>query len=122
MKLKRQGFYKEMPHGRESDLSIQKFVRKKGNAEEDKIYQYLKEGIVLAACGGVVKDVINPDNGIVGCPDMLTDGEWLWPGDLAYYVKNYHLQLDREFIKTMKNNNWHVSNIDYDELENICPI
>ncbi len=76
----------------------------------------------MAACGGVIKDIINPDNGIVGCPDMLTDGEWLWPGDLAYYVKNYHLQLDREFIKTMKNNNWHISNIDYDELENICPI
>ncbi len=42
MKLKRQGFYKEMPHGRESDLSIQKFVREKGDAEEDKIYQYLQ--------------------------------------------------------------------------------
>lgn len=120
MKLKRQGFYKEMPHGNKNDLSILQFIREEGEVEEDKIYQYLKEGIVLVSCGGIVKDVINSDKGIAGCPDILTDGYWLWPGDLAYYVKEYHLQLEKKFIKTMRDNNWHIkniSNINYDELE-----
>ena len=120
MKLQRLGFYNEMPHGDKNDPSILKSVREGGELEEEKIINYLKGGMVLVACGGVTKDVINPDNGISGCPDMLTDGIWLWPGDLAYYVKKYHLELDKNFIKTMMNNNWQVKEIpelDFDNLE-----
>lgn len=120
MKLKRQGFYKEMPHGDKNDPSILQFIRDEGDLEESRICQYLKEGTVVIACGGIVKDIVNADNGIAGCPNMLTDGIWLWPGDLAYYVKRYHLKLNKDFIKSMRDNNWHIKdipNIDYDNLE-----
>lgn len=120
MKLKRQGFYKEMSHGKSDDPSIFDFIQKKGNDDEEKIVTYLKEGIVLVACGGVVNDIIEPNNGIAGCPDMLTDGTWLWPGDLSYYVKKYHIVLEPEFIKTMRQNEWKVidpSQIDFDNVE-----
>ena len=120
MKLKRQGFYREMPHGDKDDPSILQFIREEGESDEDKIYQYLSAGIIVVTCGGVVKDIINSNNGTAGCPDMLTDGIWLWPGDLAYYVKKYHLKLDEDFIKSMSNNGWHIKNIpsiDYDNLE-----
>lgn len=120
MKLKRQGFFREMPHGNKNDPSIFQFIQEKSGVEEDKIYRYLNEGIILAACGGIVNDIINPENGVIGCPDVLTDGFWVWPGDLPYYVKKYHLALDGEFIKTMKSNNWIIKsmpNIDYDNLE-----
>ena len=40
MKLKRQGFYKEMPYGDQSDPSILQFIRERGEIDEDKIYQY----------------------------------------------------------------------------------
>lgn len=120
MKLIRQGFYKEMPHGKKDDPSIFQFIKKKGNDDEEKIVNYLKQGIVLVACGGVVNDIIKPDNGIAGCPDMMTDGTWLWPGDLPYYVKKYHITLEPEFIKTMQKNKWAVidsSQIDFDNIE-----
>ena len=48
------------------------------------------------------KDIVDSNNGIAGCPDMLTDGIWLWPGDLAYYVKRYHLKLDEDFLQSMR--------------------
>ncbi|MBD5461989.1 MAG: hypothetical protein HDR24_02845 [Lachnospiraceae bacterium] len=120
MKLRRVGFYKEMPYGNKNDPSILKFIREKEELEEEKICNYLEEGIILVACGGVVKDIINPNNGFVGCPDMLTDGIWIWPGDLTYYVKKYHLELGRDFIQTMKDNDWQIKNvpdINYDDLE-----
>ena len=66
-----------------------------------------------------MKDVVNPDNGIAGCPDILTDGVWMWPGDLAYYVKKYHLELGKEFVQGMEDSGWHIRNIfgiDYDNL------
>lgn len=120
MKLKRQGFYKEMPHGKSGDPSIFEFIQNKESINEEKIVSYLKQGIVLVSCGGVVNDIINPDDGIAGCPNMMTDGTWVWPGDLAYYVKKYHIQLEAEFIKTMQKNKWTVidsSQIDFDDIE-----
>jgi len=120
MKFRRQGFFREMPHGEESDPSIFDYTERSGEKEAEKIFQYLNEGKVLVACGGIAIDIINPSNGFAGCPELKTDGIWVWPGDLAYYVKQYHLALDKEFIETMKNSNWHIndiSNIDYDNME-----
>lgn len=116
MKIIRQGFFREMPHGDKYDPSIFLYIREKGDENESRIIEYLESGIVLIACGGVVNDVINPDNGNAGCPNMLTDGQWMWPGDLSYYVKKYHLMLDEQFIKTMVDNEWSIDNaikIDY---------
>lgn len=83
-----------MPHGDESDPSIYEFIDKNEKPESDNICNYLKAGSVLVAYGGVTQDIINPQNGSAGCPDILTDGIWLWPGDLVYYVKQYYLKLD----------------------------
>lgn len=120
MIFRRQGFYKEMPHGEESDPSILDYVEKMDRNDIEKIYKYLNEGKVLVACGGIMTDIINPSNGFAGCPELKTDGIWVWSGDLAYYVKHYHLGLEEKFIETMKNNNWHIKDIpdfDYDNIE-----
>ena len=50
----------------------------------------------------------------------MTDGKYIWPGDLAYYVMNYDLQLDSEFIDHMIEHEWAVPDdmeIDFDNLE-----
>lgn len=101
----------------ESDLSILNFIRK---GKEKEKCQYLREGRILVAYGGIVQDVINPQNGGAGCPDMITDVIWMWPGDLAYYVKQYNLKLDKYFIKTMRDNYLQVNGIadfDFDYIE-----
>ena len=119
MTVYRQGYYKEMPHGESTDPSIMDFIGKKID-NKNEICEYLKKGMVLAACGQVVDDVINPERGIAGAPDDMTDGRWMWPADLVYYVENYDLQLPKEFIDYMKNNDWKIPtniNIDLDNLE-----
>ena len=124
MILMRTGYYCEMHHGEADDPSI--FEAKKVDYSEEslrKILGYLRNGIVIAAASDYSQDVINYENGIAGCPDALTDGKWLWPGDLQYYVKNYSIALDPDFINTMINNNWQTpiseDEIDYDNLE-VC--
>ena len=120
MKLRTQGFFKELIHGNETSPSIFEFIQNSSSVDEEKIIDYLNDGIVIVACGGVVTDVINPNNGISGCPELKTDGVWIWPGDLAYYVKNYHLKIDEEFIKNMQENSWHIENrldLDFDNIE-----
>ena len=54
---------------------------------------------------GVVEDVIDPPKGNASVPSGYTDGIWLWPGDLVYYVENYNLKLPDDFVGTMRKNN-----------------
>lgn len=115
MNLLRQGYYREMPHGEETDPSIKDFINLEDGANIDKICRYLEQGIVIITCAGTVDDVINPQNGIAGIPSMLTDGKWVWSGDLSYYVRNYMLKLDDEFLKSMRDNDWKVQ-ITFEEL------
>ena len=115
MILKRQGYYKEMPHGDDTDPSILENLHKVIDNKE-KICNYLRQGYILAACGRVVSDVVYPEKGVIGTPDDMTDGMWMWPADLVYYVENYNLLLDNAFIKYMAEHEWSISkNLEIDE-------
>ena len=109
MKLVRQGFYKEMAVGKTTDPSIMRGLNKAKPEEAELVSSYLDSGIVLITCCGTSIDIIKPENGIAGVPSVLTDGKWVWPGDLSYYVKNYQLALDPEFVSYMRKQDWRVS-------------
>jgi hypothetical protein len=116
MNIKRQGYFREMPHGDEADPSIKDFVGKADSRLIDKIVNYLENGVGIIICAGSVDDVINPGKGSAGVPSVLTDGTWFWPGDLAYYVKNYKVALADDFVTTMEQNDW-KNPVTYDELD-----
>ena len=120
MELKTVGYYKEMPHGKDTDNSILDFINKGSQDNIDMIYQYLKSRVEFIVSPEVTHDIISPEKGTSGTASSYTDGIWLWPGDLAYYVKNYKLKLPDEFISTMAQNNWKISktldDMDYEEI------
>ncbi len=118
--IKMQGVFKEMLNGNSNAPSVFDFIQTTPAKYEERIIGYLSSGIVIAACGGVIVDVINPDNGFAGCPDLKTDGVWAWSGELEYYVRKYHLKLNDDFIQTMIANNWSIKSdieIDYDDIQ-----
>lgn len=104
-------FFKEMMNGIADDPSIFDRIKDKPNINENKIIEYLKKGKTIVACGGVNVDIVNPSKGLAGCPDVKTDGVWIWSGDLAYYVLNYHVVLDDKFIQTMEENDWDIRDV-----------
>lgn len=70
-----------------------------------KICNYLKSGTVIVACFGISKDIFD-ENKISGNQSLLTDGKYVWSDDLAYYVKEYGLQIDNDFLEYMKEKEW----------------
>ena len=116
MKVRTVGYYKDMPHGINSALSLIDYINQEDKLKIDKICGYLENGIALIVSPGSVEDVINPENGSAGTSSTYTDGEWIWPGDLAYYVRNYRLKLPEEFVKTMEKNLWKIP-VTFDDLE-----
>lgn len=116
MNILKQGYFREMPHGDETDPSIKDYIGKANPQLVDRIVNYLEHGVEIILCAGSVDDVLSPEKGSAGIPSVLTDGTWYWPGDLAYYVKNYKVGLSADFIKTMEQNSW-INPITYDELD-----
>ena len=108
IKYKKVGFFRELKYGEPEGLSLKESISEKPLENEHKILDYLQSGITIAACGGVVYDVICPSRGIIGCPDILTDGVWIWSNDLIYYVREYHVTLDEEFLNYMALIKWKV--------------
>ena len=107
-----------MPHGEAADPSIMKALDDPYNPEEiEWMCAYLDMGIPLAICCGTSQDIVHPENGVDGIPSMLTDGIWVWPGDLSYYVNRYKVRLSEEFIAHMRENDWQVK-IDTRNIEN----
>ena len=106
MNLTSVGYFKEMLDGSLNDPSINDYINKGTHSLIDKICAYLDNGIPLIVSPGTALDIIDESKGIAGSPSVLTDGKWAWSGVLSYYVKNYNLQLDDEFIETMVENGW----------------
>ena len=108
MELKSVGHFKEMSHGSWSSLSIREYIYKESYENIDKICSYLESGIAIIVSPELTEDVLAVGK-CTGCTSSeYTDGTWVWPGDLAYYVRNYNLALPAEFKEHMKKNDWTI--------------
>jgi hypothetical protein len=47
---------------------------------------------------------------IIDAPrELWTDGVYVWPADLAYYVERYHARLPRSFWYHARDNEWRIA-------------
>lgn len=75
--------------------SIKEDFAKEPSPYLDKIIEYLNNGEVLLASSSCAVDVFTGAK-IAGSRCILTDGEYSWNNTLAYYVKEYNLQIPEE--------------------------
>ena len=99
--LKPAGFFRELEHGDQDGPSLIASLGQGSTAETKAIVQYLLDAPVVAVCPGIVIDVMEPMIKI-GPPHLHSDGTWIWPQDLAYYVDRHHVRLPEEFIAHIK--------------------
>ena len=116
--MKQLGFFRELPHGDPEGPSLLESGRQTGD-DEAAIVRYLAESPVLAISGSVVRDVIDPLHSVAGRNAVRTDGVWIWPADLAYYVANYRIELPADFIEHGARANWAVRALTQAELEEL---
>ena len=114
------GYFREMLDGSPSDPSIKGYIDKGNASIIDKVCAYLDSGLPLIVSPGTVLDIIDETKGSAGSPSILTDGKWVWSGVLSYYVRNYNLKLNDEFLETMVLNEWKIpiseNELDYSDM------
>lgn len=118
--LKPVGFFRELRHGMRTGPSLAESVRPQAGDDEDKIVRYLQLSPTFAASGPMVDDVLDPSNKAVASLETATDGQWMWPRDLAYYVEKYHVELPEEFVNHMRQQDWRVPELSKDYLAELA--
>ncbi|MFI1768684.1 hypothetical protein ACH41H_42545 [Streptomyces sp. NPDC020800] len=109
--IKGVGFYQEFgDHGDPSApaSSLHDAVRTAGDRDEDRIVAYLESSTEIYSVMGAERDVVTGDAWIPGAGSLVTDGTWLWPVELAHYVRRHHIALPVEFVAHIRGND-HVS-------------
>ncbi len=79
-----------------------------GHPREDEIVQYLNSGVDAGVAMIVEHDYLQEPPVALGEATLKTDGEWVWPASLTYYVREYHISLPQDFVEKMQINGWSV--------------
>ena len=53
----------------------------------------------------------------VGPRLVRTDGEWIWPGELAHLVRRHGVTVPDEFLAQMRSRNWQSSTVSDESVE-----
>ncbi|MER6385792.1 hypothetical protein [Streptomyces sp. NPDC001250] len=115
--LKVLGFYSELwPSSPEATGSNRSFVAGAPQPDESEIAAYLRSGQMLFASMGVVDDLLGSGENIVGGASLFTDGEWVWRGDLWFYVSRHHAVLPDDFRAKAESLGYVVPYVDQDRL------
>ena len=109
--LKIVGFFREThPFLIRGDLqnlpSFHDYVADSPQEQEECIVKYLQNGKEHLYIGSRPIYRKLEDRRLVRTGANLTDGEWTWPTELAYYVEQFHLQIPSEFFQHMAVNGW----------------
>lgn len=100
------GYFYELEHCDFEGVSLVKARAKSAAPDEDRIATYLDAGHLYKAATGVVEDWFADDEIAIGPPHLLTDGVYVWPVDLPYYLRTYHLRLPKAFTIHVANNGY----------------
>lgn len=99
MKLRKLGFFKELPHGDPAGPSIAVQAALPA-ADKERVLRYLKSGALLAASQAMANDHFTGDP--ITTLNLLTDGTWIWYSDLGHYLTAYDVAIDPAFLTHLK--------------------
>jgi hypothetical protein len=71
------------------------------------VVDYLRAGATIVFSPGIDADVFDR-NQSAGTSSMVTDGTYVWPAVLAYYVDKHDVALPAEFEAHMEAHGWRV--------------
>ncbi|WP_152521249.1 hypothetical protein [Nocardiopsis ganjiahuensis] len=100
------GFFQELPHGDAHGERLESHVSQGEEALKERVAWYLDQGTVVAAATQVLFDMLSEDRAAIGSLAVRTDGIWMWPSDLSYYVREYNVRLPGRFVRHAESSGW----------------
>ena len=94
----------------EEDLeqSLRPLMRSTPPPQRQELATYLENGELVATVLYVLLDPFKKTQVVAGAAHVLTDGRWVWPDMLSYFVRNYNLHLPPEFVAQAAASHWQI--------------
>jgi hypothetical protein len=84
----------------------------------DRVVGYLRAGHELVTAMDIQDDVIDSSQGqVLSGSSVLTDGDWLWRKDFAYYVGRHNVAVPDELLRLIRGRNYVVPQVDEAALD-----
>jgi hypothetical protein len=101
--------------------SINDFIEKTSIDYQDKeqIAVYLETAQVVATTSRLRFPCVLTGKKFSGSLSYRTDGKWLWPDDLAYYVREHHVRLPDKMVETIRHNEFKPPSVTEDMVRNL---
>jgi hypothetical protein len=80
------------------------------------VSSYLKSGSTFLAAAGLDQDTKDPSKGNAVPIGWATDGANVWPLSLQYYIDNYKIGIDEQFLTEIRTRNYQCPSVDEDKL------
>ncbi|MFD3619112.1 hypothetical protein ACFWWT_28495 [Streptomyces sp. NPDC058676] len=100
--------------------SVRDFLADSAYADEQGITQYVLAGHDLFSVMGSSEDVLGSGQTVMGGDAIHSDGEWVWRGDLWFYVRAHHVALPTEFLERIRGFHYAVPTEDLSSLMEIA--
>jgi hypothetical protein len=81
-------------------------------AERDRVLEYLGAAPVVLAARSYGADVFAPEHTDVVPMNFRTDGSWVWPGAVAYYLREHDVPPDPELVAHIRARRFVVPEVD----------
>ncbi|PRX46540.1 hypothetical protein B0I33_107117 [Prauserella shujinwangii] len=81
-------------------------------AERDRVLGYLEGAPVVLAARGFGDDVFDPDRPASVPLTFRTDGTWVWPGAVAYYLREHELAPDPDLLSHIRALDFRLPEVD----------
>lgn len=92
------GFFAEL--GSPNGESMESHLGTCPSASREAVANYLRSGTPVFSGMGWVDDVLDRSKARVAGKGIFSDGHFVWPEALPYYVENYGVGVDRRLLET----------------------
>jgi hypothetical protein len=103
-------------------LSIRDHIAPGPLPDADRVVAYLAAGQPLIDMMDIENDPLDPARQVMNGSSILTDGEWLWRQDLAYYVRRHHVALPEEFLSEIRRRRYVVPESSVETLTELAAV
>jgi hypothetical protein len=111
--VKTAGMFVELAQGRHPEpvQSIADHVSQQPVEDVENVVAYLNAGHVLVDVMDIENDVLDPTQQIMNGGSVLTDGDWLWRKDYAYYVRRHNILVPDGLLAAIRHRNYIVPSV-----------
>lgn len=80
--------------------------------ETERLLAYLEQAPIVLAARGYEGDAVDPSRGATVPMTFHTDGEWIWPGAVAYYLRTHGIPPEPDLVAHIRGRGFALPDVD----------